>query len=133
MATKAVARLTHEPEGRVFFDYMAVDRRHRKNGICTEFVKFSAQHFSLWPELDIRVQSKVAQRVAIKLGYKKIGRSERYLGCELWVRENSDALLPDSFLEIKTEKTFGRDGHLTTVLYLRVKSEHAGGSINPPA
>lgn len=115
---KAVARLIQEPSGLVYFDYMAVSRPYRKNGICTEFVKFATVYFERWPELDIRHQSTVAQRVARHLGYRKTRQSARYLACDLWLPAKTDAELPSSRLLVKRKVSCAGSNSSTEVLYL---------------
>jgi hypothetical protein len=116
---KAVAKLIQESEEQIYFDYMAVTRLDRRTGICTEFVKFTADRFKKWPELDIRHQSRVAQRVAKNLGYTKVGRSLRYLACELWLKEEPRSELPQSRLRVKSRVAYRNGGRLTEVLYLQ--------------
>lgn len=116
---KAVAKLIQEPVEQIYFDYMAVARLYRRTGICTEFVKFAAGRFGRWPELDIRCQSTVAQRVAKNLGYIKVGRSLRYLACELWLKEEPQRELPRSRLRVKSRVAYGNGERLTEVLYLQ--------------
>lgn len=118
---KAIARLVHESSGLVYFDYMRVTKAYRKNGICTEFVRFAAEYFRRWPELDIRYQSTVAQRVATNLGYDKVKRSDRYKGCGLWLAAKPNNQLPQSRLVIKRSTAFVAKDHLTEVLYLGFK------------
>jgi hypothetical protein len=121
---KALARLIQEPNGLVFFDYMSVLRKHRKNGICTEFIRFTAAYCGRWPELDIRYQSKVAQRVATYLGYRKIGRSERYRGCALWAigKKDKNPQLPSTRMEVRARRLFRKKDDTTEVLYLQINS-----------
>jgi hypothetical protein len=118
---KAVARLVQESSGLVYFDHMEVFRSYRKNGICTEFVRFAIEYFKRWPELDIRHQSKVAQRVAKAMGYRKAKRSERYHACELWLASRPAAELPQSRLFLKRAVTFKAADRSTVVLYLGLR------------
>jgi hypothetical protein len=115
---RAVARLIQESSDVIYFHYMAVRRPYRKTGICTEFVKLTASYFGRWPELDIRHQSKVAQRVARNLGYFKVGLSQRYIACELWVKAAPKRELPQSILRIKSQTTYESPRQATIVLYL---------------
>jgi hypothetical protein len=119
---RATARLIQESNELVYFDHMAVTRRYRKTGICTAFVKFAAAYLGCWPELDIRHQSTVAQRVASNLGYSKVGRSDRYHGCALWLMKEARES-PQSSLVVKRRVFFPREGGLTEVLYLGYAKE----------
>lgn len=116
---KAFARLIQESPEFVYFDHMAVAKAHRKTGICTEFVKFAAAHYERWPELDIRHQSTVAQRVAKNLGYLPVGRSQRYLACGLWLKPLPQSGLPRSRLRIRSRVAYENASRLTEVLYLQ--------------
>ena len=116
---KAVACLVRDAEGVLYWDYVRVRERCRRSGIGTELVKLAAAYLRRWPLLDIRCQSKVAQRIAARLGYRRIGRSQRYLSCDLWVRDSQSKDLPSSRLMIINIVPYQGMHWRTEVLYLR--------------
>jgi GNAT superfamily N-acetyltransferase len=101
-----------------YFHSIRVEPRYRRRGFGLELIKFALQYTREFLEMDIRYQSKVAQRHAARLGYRKIGTSERYAGCELWRHYNQKSKLPTSKLQLLKAMRFKRTDGKTVVLYL---------------
>lgn len=139
LARRAIGRIIKDSAGVLYWDHMFVVKSHRRSGLGTEIIKFAASHLAEWPALDIRHQSKVAQRIAVSLGYNKIGKSDRYLGCELWIQQRRMGNFPASGLRIISTVSYYGKKRRTEVHYLCEKNDprhpserQRGRQSNPP-
>lgn len=101
-----------------YFRSLYVEPSHRRKGYGLELMKFAIQYTGEFLEMDIRRQSKVAQRNAARLGYRKIGPSERFIECELWRHPDPRSELPRSRLHLLKRVRYRRADGRTDVLYL---------------
>lgn len=116
--TVGYARIIELAKQKHYFDSMFVREGYRRKGIATALFRFAISHFGRYPELDIRWQSRVAQRIALKHGYRQVGKSERYSHCNTWRHPNEDRIEMESILTIIGQRLHeGGDRH-TTIYYL---------------
>lgn len=117
---KAFARLIQRAEGVVFFDDLYVAPRFRRRGYASELILFALEYLDTFPEMDIRHSSRAVQRIARRLGYKKLGPSNRYAGCALWIPGRGPAKVPQSRFAPANCVDYKRVDGVTQVLYLRL-------------
>lgn len=115
---RAFARVIEKSLEETYFDAMYVKEPHRRRGIATQLLQFSITHLGRFPELDIRRQSLVAQRIAKKTGYNRMGESERYKHCDTWKHPINGDLPNSSDFQIQSQKTYQSMNRLTVVYYL---------------
>lgn len=119
MPGRAASRIV-VPDGETgHFEYMYVEKPYRRKGYCFELLKFAIEYTSGYLEMDICHQSKIPQRHAKRLGYRKIGGSQRFVGCSLWRHEGSRNHFPKSRSGIRRKVKYKGKGWRTEVLYLR--------------
>ncbi len=81
----AIITVIFEPGAEPFLEWIEVRKGARRRGYSTGMLHFVAQDLGVWPQLDILAQSRVMQRIAYRLGYRLVRRSERFLACTLWL------------------------------------------------
>ena len=116
---RAVSRVV-VPEGDTgFFQSLYVHPRHRRRGYCLELMKFAISYTREFLEMDIKKRTaEAAQRNAARLGYVKLGQSERWVNCELWRFQGSRSKLPAGRLRLLRKVTYERKSGVSEVLYL---------------
>lgn len=118
---RAVSRVIDPAGGPGYFQSLYVHPRHRRRGHCLEIMKFAISYTREFLEMDIKKRTaEAAQHNAARLGYVKVGQSERWDNCELWRYKGSrHSGLPESSLRVLRKVTCRRRDGVTEVLYLR--------------
>ena len=106
-----------------YVDDMYVEPRYRRKGYCSQLLRFAIGYLSVFPELDVRHQSSILQRVAKNLGYVKVGPSQRYDGCERWIHGANEKKLPTTSLKLTHRRRYASRTGSTQVLYLRLPTD----------
>ena len=116
---RARVQIIRPAEGSGYFHSIEVKPRFRRQGYGLELMKFALHYTKEFLELDILCQSKVMQRNARRLGYRKTGqRSKRYVGCKLWRHNRHHVCLPSSQLRLLRTIQYKRIDGQTEVVYL---------------
>ncbi len=102
-----------------FISNMYIEPRARRLGYCSDFVRAFVNQTRAFPELDILRSSVGGQRCAVNLGYRRIGPSQRYYGCDLWRLPRGRRRFKRGTLEIARVVTYKTARNTKTkVLYL---------------
>jgi GNAT superfamily N-acetyltransferase len=101
-----------------YFDSLFVREPFRRRGIGTRLLLHGIYLAGCYPELDIRKTSYVAQRIAMKAGFLKVGDSMRYIGCSLW-QNLSECKLDTAQFDAATLKRYENCTKISHVYYLR--------------
>ncbi len=117
LSNKAYSRLMRGIDGIYYFDSLYVREPFRRLGIGTKLLFHAIGTIQSYPELDIRKISTVAHRIASKAGYRRVGASSRYNGCELWIHSKSYARRSNP-LTVLTKRVHRSASAMTTVYYL---------------
>lgn len=118
--SRGYARVIEASRREVYFDSIFVKEAHRRLGIATELLQFAISHFGRYPELDIRYQSLVAQRIAAKFRYVRVAVSRRYEGCYTWRHQGTARPGGQSMFEVQSLRTYRGASRTTIVYYLRM-------------
>lgn len=102
-----------------FVRIVRVQRAFQRNGYATKLFAFATRYVDEVLELDIKVQSRVAQRIACRMGYRRVGPSKRFFSCDLWASTVSVASFPWPRLELVSNRTYRRKTGRTEVIYLK--------------
>ena len=114
----AFGRLIDSSKTGTYFDSMYVRENFRRKGIATNLLNYAILYICKFPDLDIRHQSVVAQRIAKKTGYQIVGPSNRYQGCMLWRNTAQPASPLYTNIRELAERKYFSSSRLTIVKYL---------------
>lgn len=115
---RAFARIIRPKANVPYFDSLFVREKFRRLGLGTELLYYTIHLLSSYPELDIRHQSTVAQRIAEKAGYRKAGSSLRYERCSLWKHDGGSLPRQQPCLLVVSARHIRGDSRTTTIYYL---------------
>lgn len=101
-----------------FSSNMFVEQTHRRDNLCIELIRLVVRYTNIVPELDILRSSKGAQACVRRLGYRKVGRSQRYEQCDLWRCAHKRNRFAKSRLSLKSVVSYTRRNGKTEVVYL---------------
>lgn len=115
---KALARIIRDASGPYYFEEMRVRKHHRRNGYCTELLRFAINYLQEYPEIDVGKRSRVLQRIVADAGYREVKPSDRFVGCDLWLH-GSRLRLPSSSLRLFRRIEYQTSQGATEVLFVR--------------
>jgi hypothetical protein len=121
VSRRAICQVIQPSNEPGFFHELRIQPKFRRRGYGLELLKFALQFTGEFLEMDIRYQSKVAQRLASRLKYQRVEKSVRYRGCDLWRYFGEDRTLPSSALVAQRVTSYDMARGQTLVVYLRAE------------
>ncbi len=121
----AICRVEFPNPGRPYFGHIETWAQYRRRGCCTSLLSFVLEYLGFAPEMDIRNQSTVMKRVALSVGYERVGVSKRFRYCSDWVREaDSVEVVPRHNVCVVARREFWSEKGTTLLLYLKMQANH---------
>lgn len=113
----AIVCVTGKKSG--YFDYLTVFPESRRKGFCTSLLAFIFTCLEFRPDIDIRNQSLVMKRIAVRFGYVKKGVSDRFRYCNRWINKNSGIapILSHQLVMLRKRNFYSRNK--TELIYIK--------------